>query len=247
VSSRRLLAVSAGCGLAAALLAYAWLAGQERALRDRTVPASVLVTVRHVPAGARLETSALAVREIPRAYVQPGALASPGEAVGQRTLAPLAAGEQVLANKLARDGVALAFSVPPGKRAVAVGVDTSAGVAGLLKPGDLVDVFVSTDAPGGPRTAVLIQGAPVLAVGRAFSAAPRDEAAPAPLFEEAAGTVTLAVSPYEAQQLAHLEVAGRIKLALRPPGDAERIPLPALAGTGTKAAAGGEDEPVRRR
>jgi Flp pilus assembly protein CpaB len=91
-----------------------------------------------------------------------------------------------------------------------------------------------------------MQGAPVLAVGKVFSVQPAKADAPA-FADSSEGTVTLAASPFEAEQLTHLEQTGRIKLVLRAPGDRERIPLPAITGRVIKPAAVADDEPVRKR
>jgi len=93
---------------------------------------------------------------------------------------------------------------------------------------------------------MLLQAAPVLAVGKAFAAGKErnDEGG---FFDTPADTVTVAASPLEAAQLAHMELTGRVKLVLRAPGDGERIPLPAISGRSLKPAAGADDESVRRR
>jgi pilus assembly protein CpaB len=227
------------------VLAFGWFASKEAAYRDLAAPAPALVAARHIPSGTRLAPGMLEIREIPRAFIQPGALRSADEADGQIAVAPIAAGEQVLANKITRGGVALALAVPPGKRAVSVGVDAAGGVAGLLQPGDLVDVIASTDDGGSPRTWMLLQAAPVLAVGKAFAAG-KERDGDGGFLDAPADTVTVAATPLEAAHLAHLELAGRVKLVLRAPGDAEKIPLPPLSGRAPRPAGGGDD-PVRRR
>jgi len=248
LNNQKTLLISASAGLLAAAVAWAWFAGKERSLDAMSAPAPALVAADHIASGTRLDRTLVEVRQVPRAFIQPGALKDPAEAEGQAALAPFARGEQILANKLTTTGVALALAVPPGKRAASVAVDPASGVAGLLKPGDLVDVIVTVDEGGAPRTFVLMQAAPVLAVGRSFS--PREPAASAEsglLTASSADTVTLAASPFEAEQLTHLEQVGRLKIVLRSPGDRERISLPAI--TGVKAVRGSVEggEEVRKR
>lgn len=246
MNQRKLLGISIATGVAAATVAWIWLSAKERALADLSAPAPALVAEKYIASGARIDKSLVAVRMVPRAFIQPGALRAAEEAEGQMALAPMAPGEQILANKMTTGGVALALAVPPGKRAVTLAVDPAGGVAGLLKPGDLVDVFVTSDDGAGPRTIALIQGAPVLAVGRNFSAQPAKTEAQA-FGDVSDGTVTLAALPFEAEQLTHLEQTVRIKLVLRAPGDRERIPLPAITGRQIKPAAVSDDEPVHKR
>ncbi len=245
MTPRRSLTLAMTAGGLAAVLAWGYFSSQERALRNLSAPAPALVAVTYLAAGARVDAASIEVRQIPRAFIQPGALREAKEAEGQVAVAPIAPGEQILANKLATTGVALALAVPPGKRAIAIAVDAAGGVAGLLKPGDLVDVLVTADEGGAPRTFALMQAAPVLAVGRSFTAKP-EVADAGGLLTPPADTVTLAASPYEAAQLAHLELVARLKLALRAPGDRERVPLAAVVGRAVRPAAGDDGE-VRKR
>jgi len=245
VNERKILAVSGAAGLLAAILAWAWFAQKGRALDEMSAPAPALVASGHIASGARLDKSMVELKQIPRAFIQPGALKTVAESEGQVALAPFAPGEQVLANKLTTTGVALALAVPPGKRAVTIAADQASSVAGLLKPGDLVDVLATVEEGGVLRTFALIQAAPVLAIGKTFGlqgAAPEGGFLASPTGD----TITLAASPYEAEQVTHLEQVGRIKLVLRAQGDRERIPLPPITGEkGLRPSAG--DEEVKKR
>ena len=248
MNNKQTVMISCAAGLLAAVLAWVWFSGKERALDALSAPAPALVAVDHIACGARLDRTMVEVKQVPRAFIQPGALKDPAEAEGQAALAPFARGEQILANKLTMTGVALALAVPPGKRAASVAVDSASGVAGLLKPGDLVDVMVTVDENGTPRTFALMQAAAVLAVGRSFSAQETTQSAEAGMLASAQGdTVTLAASPLEAEQLTHLEQVGRLKLVLRSPGDRERVALPAISGVKAARVSGGGDEEVKKR
>jgi len=237
MNARQSLILAAVAGALAAVLAYFWFSSKEREMESMSVPVPVLVAKKHIPSGTWVDEGLVEVTMVPRKFVQPGALRSPEEALGQLSLAPFAPGEQMLANKLSMRGVALSLTVPPGKRAVTVAVDPAGSVAGLVKPGDLVDVLVTVDREKEPRTFALIQAAPVLAVGKSFSLQPVPEES-SPLVFSQTDTVTLAVSPFEAQRLTHLENIGRIKLTLRSPGDKDVHPLPELKGRQVRRGAG---------
>ena len=245
MNERKILAISGATGLLAAVLAWAWFAQKGRALDEMSAPAPALVASGHIASGARLDKTMVELKQSPRAFIQPGALTTVAISEGQVALAPFAPGEQILANKLTTTGVALALAVPPGKRAVTIAVDPASSVAGLLKPGDLVDVLATVEEGGSLRTFALIQASPVLAIGKLFgpqAAAPEG----AFLASPSGDTITLAASPYEAEQVTHLEQVGRIKLVLRAQGDRERIPLPPITGErGLRPSAG--DEEVRKR
>ncbi|VBE52092.1 Flp pilus assembly CpaB [Burkholderia pseudomallei] len=115
----------------------------------------------------------------------------------------------------------LAAVLKPGMRAISVAIDDVSGNAGLIEPGDYVDVLLTQQlaAPGGtpadPQRAVesetIAARLRVLAVGSAFQR-PKDDAAQP---NTRARTVTFEVSSRDAQVItvgAHL---GALSLALR--------------------------------
>jgi pilus assembly protein CpaB len=138
--------------------------------------------------------------------------------------------------------------VPTGKRAFAISVSDLQTAGGLILPGDYVDVMVMYDVefngPAGPAAGkqkadaflvqTMLQNIEVLAVAQGIvdlvpEATPsangqrvrNTELKPAP----GAGTVTLALSPEQAERVYLAEGNGRIRLALRSYGDAEERPI----------------------
>ena len=146
-------------------------------------------------------------------------------------------------------GRSLSFVIPEGKRGFAVTVSQVANAGGLVLPGDYVDILVIYDVefpkPGSTdrQTAdsflvqTVLQNVEVLAVSQGIvDVVPQppggavaegeqrvrnSEASPDP----EARTVTLALSPQEAQRLYLAEGNGRIRLAVRPYGDGETLPI----------------------
>lgn len=164
----------------------------------------VPVAARPVAAGHVLRASDVSVRRLPAAAVPDGPVArSPA---GHPTLVPLAAGEVLLAAKLAPDGLrGIAALLPAGMRAMAVPV-TAGGLA--LEPGHHVDVLATFDTEAG-------------ASAEAGGEAPGE--AGAPTFPVATGalvidageeSVTVAVSPDEAPRVAFALARGIVTLAL---------------------------------
>jgi pilus assembly protein CpaB len=218
---------------------------------------SVVVARQEVPAGAPISESFLEVRRVAAKDVLPGAATDTKVVAGRLTRYPLAAGEQVLETRLVpKDtpkGSGLAFSVPTGMRAVSVAIDEVNGAGGLTVPGDHVDVLVGSPytalfPPTTPRPAdgstnvnavvvtTLLQDVLVLAVGQEATApldaggdsvsGRRDDIQAQPK----ARSVTLAVTPQQAQSLFLATQQGRVGLALRSFGDQGGQTLnPALA------------------
>jgi pilus assembly protein CpaB len=153
------------------------------------------------------------------------------------TIAPVSKGEQITLSKLSytRQAGGLAEATPVGKRAITVSVDNLSSLAGMIKPGDYVDVIAmipvpatGTDGKPTTQTAVLplFQNVLVLAVGQeigqVISAESRykqaERSEPSPL-------ITLALSPQEANLIAFVQEQSKIRLVLRSPADSKIEPV----------------------
>jgi pilus assembly protein CpaB len=123
------------------------------------------------------------------------------------------AGEPILEAKLAPKGVpaGLTALIPPEKRAMTVKVDEASGVAGFLNPDNRVDV-VASFGDGSNKleyvSKVVLQNLKVLGTGQKIETAPGGKPQVVP-------TVTLEVSPEEAEKLALAANEGHIRLILR--------------------------------
>jgi pilus assembly protein CpaB len=125
--------------------------------------------------------------------------------------------EPVLDGRLAAkgSGLGLAPTIPVGMRAVTVRVNDVASVAGFVLPGMHVDVLVTGKPPNvdGNMTATALQNVLVLSSGQVMQADARGQ----PI---SAATVTLLVSPEDAETLTLAGSDGRIQLILRNSSDA---------------------------
>lgn len=220
-------------GIIAVLLAYQWLRQKEAQLLLRGQPVPVLVAVKDIPRMTKLDKDAVEVRQVPRMFLQPMALTTVNVAVGQVTISPILKGEQVLGTKLVSPGIetGLAIKVPKGLRAVTIATDDVTGVAGLIKPGNYVDVLGVFEFGDGKKSDqkayTIFQNVLVLAVAR--NVGPESDAARARTMaqhEKAGGvarmmrrpvasTVTLALTAVQAQSLVLGQSAGRVSLSLR--------------------------------
>lgn len=154
--------------------------------------------------------------------------------------------ERILTNELIREerlarpdaGVGLNAIISPGKRAFTVATDTETAVAGLLQPGNYVDIIV-TIRPEDPQamgakwvSKTILQGIKVLAVGSALSPAgsgpvdPKDKnarAAPQANMRNIKPSITLELEPGEAEQLALSVSQGDIHVTLRTDTDFTQV------------------------
>ena len=135
-------------------------------------------------------------------------------------LVPMSSNEPVLQGKLSDtttvEGVA--STIEPGYRAVTVQITDVSGVAGLIQPGSHVDVlFTRPGSMAEATTSTILQNVRVLSTGRSIQAGqavdPRAPKSP---------TVTLVLTPDDAQKLELAKNQGKISLSLRNPLDANQ-------------------------
>jgi Flp pilus assembly protein CpaB len=123
------------------------------------------------PLGPEDVAAALEVRRVPVRFVPPGALASPGDAVGLAPVAAIPAGSYLLAAQLRPPRRPKAEPTLLGGRRRPVEISVSGGEAllatGVAPQGTKVDVVVTTEpaGPGPGRTYVAAAGVPLLALG----------------------------------------------------------------------------------
>lgn len=134
----------------------------------------------------------------------------------------ITSGEPILESRLVRlgDSGFLAAILKPGMRAVTVPVDASSGVAGLVMPGDRVDVIVTHEYARDENqmtrrvSETVLRNVRVLALDQRLD----DVAKEAGL----AKTATLEVEPKHTEVIATVTEMGKISLSLRAlPGDDE--------------------------
>lgn len=135
--------------------------------------------------------------------------------------------EPVLSAKIVRKGSAgyLAALLTPGMRAITLNVSAETGAGGFILPGDKVDILVTLKGDtqdgvagkSGRVTRTLLQNVRVLAVDQTQAA--DDETAAI-----AARTVTMELSPGDAELLSSARDAGDITLTLRSLVQADKTP-----------------------
>ncbi|MGZ3497532.1 MAG: Flp pilus assembly protein CpaB [Vulcanimicrobiaceae bacterium] len=203
-----------------------------RSFQQANAPANelrrVLVATQEIPARAPINSAMFTVETRPMKQVDPDAIGDASRVAGSISLITIPAGSVLTQSKVGRPAdVGLAVRLKPGMRAVSIAVDKVKGVSGLLEAGDTVDVIASVAKGSGqpPRAATIIRGATVLAVGATLETA---SATPPPDAQSAA-TVTLAVTPKQADLLTVADNNTNLRLALRSPRESIRSePIEAL-------------------
>lgn len=203
----------------AGILTIRYLSGIQHAPDAPVVVAQryVIIASRTIYAHEKIVPDMLTKVSRPETAVEPGALAEPREAVGSIALASIPDGSTLTRSKI---GVPAALGVTAklenGMRALSIPVDYIKSVSSLVEPGDRVDVLATSTRGRGGQTRTVIRGALVLAVNSALAAS--DPSAPAPAQANAGPvSVTLAVTPAQANLLTYADITTTLRLALRPP------------------------------
>ena len=196
---------------------------------------TVLVMARGLSAGSLLKPEDLAVRELNQSTLPPGA--NPDTTEVRRSLngAMLrrseGTGDLVLSGDVTRPGDHgfLAAVLQPGMRAITVGVDAVSGTAGLIWPGDHIDLIMTQSQDGANvpmarrvSAETVLENARVIAIDQRLvqGASPNDKEG------QTARTVTLEVTEEQASRVAVATRIGRLSLSVRA---AEMVATPALA------------------
>jgi pilus assembly protein CpaB len=216
------LVVAVFFGLIAAYGIYNFLRQQKDVAESlRTATQNVVVASQDIPAGTTINDEMIKKGMIktipwPKTSVPGGSFASPEQVIGKTNRAKIIANEPILESRLAGEGAGLTARLEQGKRAVAVRVDEIIGVSGFIVPDDRVDVIVTTVPPGSnsqdnKMSKIVLQNKRVLSVAQNVE---QREGKP-----QVARSITLEVSPEEAEKLSLASQDGQIVLALRATGD----------------------------
>src|SRR5678815_4894259 len=202
---------------AATFGAYRLLAANSRA---EVTTRPVVVASRDIQEGMAIDRIALQVAQWPVQTVPVGAFSSIDSVVGRVPRVAIFNGEPIVPGRLAPSGTGpgLEVKIPPGQRAMAVRINDVAGISGLLQPNSRVDVLVTIREDNSDKQVakLFMSNMLVLSVGTEVQ---RDNQGK----PNNAATVTLAVTPEEAERLAIAMNTGAIQLVLRGYGDPDSV------------------------
>lgn len=207
------------CGALAAWSGYRYLQQQSQRLEEQAKQPMVerVVAAFDLPTGTVLYEEHLAVRSFPQASVTTNSL-SPAQyqhLIGMTLRGEVAAGDMILPIHISQTTTdAFSTRLAAGRRAITMPVDQINSLAGLLRAGDLVDLYVSFDHQRRKITAPLLQGVLVLATDESTVDMPI----------EGGGhyaTVTFDLAPEDGAKLVAARQTGVITAMLRNPHDAQ--------------------------
>ncbi len=185
--------------------------------------AQVAVANHTIPAHVKISADMVQLKTVSADSVHPEAATSLDEVVGTVTKTDIVKDEPILASRVVRDDSAgnLSYRIPENMRAITIPVSEISGVAGNIIVGDKIDILVSYEDESinpVPTTYTQFQSIEVLSLGSAkLSEEERKASLP--------GSITLLVSPAQAEMLAYATLKGNFHFTLRNPSDSNKKTL----------------------
>lgn len=210
------LLVSLGAAGVASAVIYTVITNYQEELQSAVEPEvtiPVMVAAKELPQGRTIVIEDLAITELPPDYVPDAVLRQPEQAIGRVPRERILGSEFIREERLAdpEAGVGLNAIIPRGMRALSINISNGSAVSGFLNPGNYVDVLVTLagDDQRKTETVTLLQAVTVLAVDARVGSGQSGTS------HKARPSVTLAVTPEQAEKLTHAAVEGTVVLTLR--------------------------------
>jgi pilus assembly protein CpaB len=184
---------------------------RQRTASDLSV--QVVVADAEISSGTALKPNLVRVIKWPKEIIPPQAAHTVAQVANRVVMMPLTKGEPVLLSKLAPEGSAagLGALIRGDNQAFTLKVDDVSGVAGFIHPGARVDVLMilpSMKNINEHLSKVILQDLKVLTAGQIWEQTGTSKPTPV-------NTVTLEVTPHQAEILNLASTQGKIRLTLR--------------------------------
>jgi pilus assembly protein CpaB len=225
-----LLILAIVIGALGAALVYRQLASLRSEIETaRQAPNStvdVVVASDTIPLGTRIDAKSVKVVPWPRDIAPEGAITDPKAVIDSVARVTIDKNQPLNQSQLTGNAGLLPSMIPEGMRAMSVKVDDVTGVSGFITPNSRVDVLVAGAAGEGEgnqeqRSKLILQNIRVLAIGKSIEQR-QDKPVEVP-------TVTLLVSPDQAEKLTLAARYEPVRLALRNYGDADLVGTPGIS------------------
>lgn len=218
------LLVSMFAAALASLVIYTVIRNFQSQLAEAQAPqefATIIVAKRTLWPGETITEMDLEHLEFPPDFVPDEVLRVKEEAINRVPRERILAEEFIRKERLAQReaGRGLNAIVPRGMRAVSLDISGGSSVSGFLNPGNYVDILVTIGDQSQPlQTVTLLQAVTVLAVNDRLGAKKTAEELKAEKRKggrRAKPSVTVAVTPDQAEKITHAHVEGEVTLTLR--------------------------------
>lgn len=220
------LGIAAVAAVALVLLVVNIMRDYEQQIAEASAQAETveaMVAIHDLYQGVTITKDDLYAVKVPVDMLADTVYRSPEHVVGRIPRERILSNEYIREERLAdaQEGIGLNAIIPRGQRAISININDGNALSGHLAPGNYVDLLVTirdADDRDSRYTRTLLQAVYVLAVNNKKGAGNYDEEDPEAEREAARRhrpSVTLAVTPDQAQEVAHGADQGEITLTLR--------------------------------
>lgn len=215
-TKKRIWMITGILALLTTAMVYFYMKQVEAASQENKVEMSeVVVALTAIPAHVKVTEEMVEIKEIPAEAVHADTYATIEDVVGGTTTTELIAGEQILAERIvATDEEAeLAYRIPENMRAITVATSEVDGVGGYVMAGDKLDILVSYTLQDGKQV-VYTQLQSIEVLERGPNAGTADSSG-----SGVPTSLTLLVTPVQAEVIAYANLNGTFYFTLRNPVD----------------------------
>lgn len=229
-SNRKIIFIAIFFSLITSILIFVYLSKIE--LSNKKIEYNdVFVATRLIEPKTVISAQDIKQIKIEKTLVNKDAILNKLDILNKTTKDTIYEGEQILKARLAsKDNSSLAYQIPDGKRAITINVNEASAVGYFANPGDFVDVITTIEdnnqaIPATSKT--ILQNVLVLGMGQEKDIIDKVEGKTQKKDlknttsneNTTTKTVTIAVTPEDAEKIAVSEQAGTLRLTLRRIGD----------------------------
>ncbi|MDF2473657.1 MAG: hypothetical protein K0R21_1439 [Anaerocolumna sp.] len=202
------------------LITVAMLYQYITSLKEETLPAvnltTVVTAVNTIPKHVVIKEEMLTTITLPSEAIHPEAVLDSSLILGGITSSEIIKGEQLLKSRVVTEGddSSLGYRIPENMRAITIPTNEISGVGGYIVPGDTIDILVSYSEPEiSPKkiTYTQLQNIEVIKIGPYNQTEEQNEGI--------VTSLTVLVTPEQAEVIAFANVNGTFHFTLRNPMD----------------------------
>ena len=215
---KSIIALAIILGVLSVGLLYYYIEVINAAPTEKVELSNVVVAVSSIPEHVKITSEMVTIKSLPVEAVHPDAAKTIEEVVGFTTKVEIYNDEQLLKSKVATntENVTLSYRIPENMRAITIPMNEISGVAGYIEKGDKIDILVTYNDPAVDPTVLTLtqfQNIQVLEKG------PKVTADTTTTEQGVATSLTLLVSPEQAEVIAFAVITGNMQMTLRNPVD----------------------------
>ncbi len=233
--NKKALVVSLIFALISCGLVFSYIKGLNKPIKEEEPKITLLVASRNIMVGEQINASDIKTMEVPEDALPEGIINDRKSIEMLYAKEPIIMGEPFRNERLTEwENLTLSFNIPKGKRAISIFVDENSVFTNQLRVGDKVDVvgnytIKTADDDTVDLSKIVVQNIEVLAIGPSRVKKNTDNAESQSLEQDQLPrTVTLLVTPEDAEKISFTNAFADFSLILRGNEDVKIVDTPGV-------------------